>query len=101
MEIILDTSKPYALNWAAKGIERIAQNVFNLFNIWRYEVAYDRTKGLDTAILDMPAKKASAKFIAELYRIVPLYEPRAKVKSVSYLGVDRDGNIQHRVVIEV
>lgn len=101
MQVIIDTSNQFKLNWTVKGFERIIQNVFNLLNIWRYEVTYDRTLGLDTSLIDLPVDLASAKYIAEVYRIVPLYEPRANVIEVKYLGVDTDGQMQFRVVIEV
>lgn len=101
MDYIIDTSKPYNLNWAAKGAERVVQNVFNLINIWRYEVAYNRTMGLDPAIPDKPSDKASAMYISEIYRLVADYEPRAIIKDVKYFGVDKDGQMQHQVVIEV
>lgn len=101
MELVIDTGKPTALNWAAKGAERIAQNVLSLLSTWRYEVAYDRTMGLHPGILDMPADKASALFIAEAHRIIPFYEPRAIIKEIQFLGVDDDGQMQHRVVIEI
>ncbi|WP_422447790.1 hypothetical protein [Thermoanaerobacterium sp. DL9XJH110] len=101
MEYIIDTSKPVNLNWAAKDAERVAQNVRNLISTWRYEVAYDRTLGLDQSILDKPLDTAVALYVAEVYRLVADYEPRATVKEVKFTGVDDEGNMQFRVVIEV
>jgi len=101
MIIEIDTSKPVQLNWDASGIERIAQNVRNLISTWRYEVAYNRTLGIDTSILDKPADVAAALYIAEIYRLISDYEPRATVKEVQITGINDEGNMQFRVVIEV
>jgi len=101
MIIEIDTSKTEPLNWAAKGVERIAQNVRNLINTWRYEVAYSRNMGIDTNLLDKPPDVAAAMYTAEVYALITDYEPRAKVKEVKYLGTDYSGNMQFRVVIEV
>jgi hypothetical protein len=97
----IDTSKPLELNWAAKDEERIIQNVRNLISTWRYEVAYDRTKGLDPGIMDKPTVEASAQYISEIYRLVEDYEPNAEVKSVTPIGIDDEGQIDFKVVIEI
>jgi phage baseplate assembly protein W len=101
VELVIDTSAPAALDWAAAGVARIAQNVRNLISTFRYEVAYDRTLGIDPALLDKPAETAAAQYIAEVYRVVSLYEPRAMVKDVRFTGVDTDGNMQFQVVVEI
>jgi len=100
MEYIIDTSDSN-LNWNAKGNERIAQNVRNLLRTWRYEVAFDRTRGLEPSILDKPLNEAIALYTAEVYRVVQDYEPNAQVKSVQFIGLDDEGNLQFRVVIEI
>lgn len=101
MEVIIDTSAQHSLNWAAKGVERIAQNILNLITTWRYEISYDRTKGLDTSISDKPANIAASMYIAEIYRLIDTYEPRATVKEVISLGVDNDGKMQFQVVVDI
>jgi len=101
MEYILDTSQNVDLNWAAKDDERIAQNILNLLRTWRYEVGFDRTRGLDPAILDKPMSEAVALYTAEIYRLVADYEPRAMLKSVTFSGADDEGNLQVKVVVEI
>lgn len=96
----IDTSKQIQLNWKAKGNERILQNVINLISTWRYEVGYDRTKGLDPTILDKPMDEAIAMYTAEIYRLVETYEPYAKVISVTPTGIF-NGDIQFKVVVEI
>jgi phage baseplate assembly protein W len=97
----IDTSERLDLNWAAKGDQRVLQNIRNLMSTWRYEVAYDRTKGLDPAILDKPLEDAVALYTAEIYRLIETYEPSAMVRSVTFAGVDSEGNITLKVVIEI
>jgi phage baseplate assembly protein W len=46
--------------------------------------------------MDKPLDVAAMMYVAEVYRVVDLYEPRAKVKDVKYTGVDNEGNMQFR-----
>lgn len=97
----VDTSAPARLDWGASGTQRIVQNVIDLINTWRYEVAYDRTMGINPAILDRPADMAASMYTAEIYRLVAEREPRAKVRSVKRKSGDDEGNLRFEVVIEV
>lgn len=101
MPIITINTQGSALDWAARGVNRIAQNVLNLISTWRYEVAYNRTLGIDPSIIDKPAPVAAALYTAEVYKLVQEYEPRARVSSVRYNGITPDGNIDAEVVIEI
>lgn len=101
MQYEIDTSKARSLNWAAKDEERILQNVINLISTWRYEVGYDRTKGVDPTILDQPPDIAIAMYTAEIYRLVEDYEPNAKVTNVIPIGINDEGHIDFKVVIEI
>lgn len=101
MQYTIDTSQEIKLNWGASGKERIIQNVFNLVSTFKYEIAYNRAKGIDPSILDKPANVLEGAFIAEVYRVVEEYEPRATIKSVSLIGTDNDGNMQFKVVVDV
>lgn len=96
----IDTSKK-DLNWTAKGAERILQNVINLINTWRYEIAFNRTKGIDPAIQDKPLDGAIAEYTAEIYRVVSDHELRATVKEVQFTGLDNEGNFNFKVVVDI
>jgi len=100
MEYVINTSNS-VINWNAKGIERKLQNISNLINTWRYEVAYDRTKGLDPEILDKSALDAIPMYTAEIYRIIETYEPDVQLVSVNATNVDGYGNINFEVVVEI
>ena len=100
MEYVIDTASD-SLNWNASGDERIIQNVLNIIRTHRYEVAYDRTRGINPTVLDKPLETAVMLYTAEIYRVVELYEPRAAVGKVEFTGVDTDGNMQFRVVLDI
>lgn len=100
MAVVIDTSGKNNLNWGATGLERKAQNVLNLINTWRYEVAYNRTLGINPDVLDKPAPLAAALYTAEVQRIIQDNEPGIKIKSIDINGISSDGNIDAVVVIE-
>lgn len=97
----IDTSMTIQLNWNANGKERIVQNVINAISTWKREVAYNRNMGISSNLLDSPKNIAVAKYISEIYRVVPEYEPRATVKEVDFINIDDNGNMQFKVVIEI
>lgn len=101
MLYVIDTSEARKINWAAKDAERIVQNVANLINTIQYEVAYDRVMGINPQIFDRPANEAASLYVAEVYRLISDYEPRAEIKEVRPIGVNSDGDLDFRVVIEI
>lgn len=101
MEYVIYTSKPLKLNWAAKGTERILQNVWNLMNTFHYEVAFHRTMGINPKLLDKPCNIAASEYISNIFTLIPKFEPRATVKEVNFTGMDTEGNMQFKVVINI
>lgn len=89
------------LDWKAKGTDRIIQNIKNLVSTFRYEVSYDRTKGIDPSILDMSSDQAMALYTSEIYRLIETYEPRATIVSVTPLNITPGGDLQVKVVIDI
>ncbi|TGE36894.1 hypothetical protein E4K67_17495 [Desulfosporosinus fructosivorans] len=89
------------LDWTAKGSQRKAQNVLNLLNTWRYDVAYNRIMGLNPAMIDKPYPTIVALFTADVYRLVQDYQPDVTVTSVTVKGINEQGKIDAEVVIEV
>lgn len=100
MQVTINTQS-YKLAWNAKGIDRIAQNIFNLITTFKYEVAYDRILGLDGSFIDKPLPIAIAQATAQIYDVVAEREPRAKVKNVSFTTIDDSGNLQFEVVVDI
>jgi len=101
METTITTGGLPVLNWAAKGSERIIQNVASLLATKRYEVAYDRTLGLSADIENKPLPEAVAQATSEIIELISEREPRATVKNVEYSGVDNRGNMALEVTIEI
>lgn len=97
----IDTSNQHQIKWGSKGADRILQNVINLINTFRYEIAYDRTMGINPDLVDMPADEAGVRFANEVVSLITDREPRAEVKTVDYLGTDINGAIALKVVIEI
>lgn len=89
------------INWNAKGVERILQNVANLLNTFQYEVAYNRAMGLPYDLLDMPLNQIRAKLTTAVINMVNTYEPRAKVKKVEIANIDNNGNVNIKVVVDI
>jgi phage baseplate assembly protein W len=101
LEYTIDTSEEINIDWSATGKERIVQNVRNLISTAMYEVSYSRKKGIDSSLFDKPSNIASSLYISEIYRVVDEYESRATVKSVTYLGVNYEGHMEFKVVIDI
>ena len=101
MRYTIETLKENSLDWNAKGELRVLQNIKNLITTWRYEVAYDRTKGMNPSILYLPKDDAIALYTAEIYRLIETYQPDVEVVSVDFLKVDEEGNMDFKVVVEL
>lgn len=97
----LQTSTGPSLDWGARGVPRVVQNVRNLCQIYRYEIAYDRTLGIDPAIIDRPLDEASALFAAMVADLIERKEPRAKVLQVDYHGATLGGQLDFEVVLDI
>lgn len=97
----LNTSETPDIDWAATGTAEVVQNVFTLITTHKYEVAYDRTLGLDAGYVDLPLAESIAFATAQIYAAIDEREPRATVEDVQYTGTDEEGNMILRVVIDV
>ena len=103
MEIDVLASQNDEINFApANIIEEITQNVRTICTTTKYSVPMDRVFGVDTAMLDRPTPKAMASLQAELIQAIKKYEPRCKVKRVSFDG-DMNGKLiaKVRIVIDL
>lgn len=101
MRYAIEILKENTLDWNAKGELRVLQNIKNLITTWRYEVAYDRTKGMNPSILYLPKDDAIALYTAEIYRLIETYQPDVEVVSVDFIKVDEEGNMDFKVVVEL
>lgn len=99
MEYEVFSNKSY-INWNAKGDERILQNVNNILNTFKDEIAYDRLMGRDPDNLDKSLEKVRNKIIEETFILVSNYETRANVKEVD-VSYELDENNNKIPIIKV
>lgn len=100
-EIIIDSSKPLGLNWTAKGKDRVIQNIQNIINTYKSEVAYNRDFGISPDVLDTDMESVKIFLTEDLEDQISKYEPRAKLKSIDIQGITDEGGITVVAVIEV
>ena len=100
MEVeVLATQKE--INFApANLVEEVAQNVRTICTTSKYSVPLDRLFGVNAVIVDRPTPRAIAEMQAELIQAIRRFEPRCRVKKVSFDG-DIDGRLTAKVRIEI
>lgn len=86
--------------YPANVVEEVAQNVRTICTTQKYSVPMDRLFGVDASIVDRPTPKAIAQMQAELIQAIRKFEPRCRVKKVSFDG-DVDGKLTAKVRIEI
>ena len=83
------------IDWTLKGDDRIAQNVRNLINTYRYEIPYHRTMGISGSLVDRPSNLQLEDVRVEIQQMIATYEPRANVQSVeAYLDSNGAGVVE-------
>ena len=87
------------INWSLRGNDRIAQNVRNLINTFRYEIPYHRTMGLPCSLIDRPVNVLLEEARVEIAQMLAVYEPRANVQDIQ-CSVNSGGNLVVEVVLE-
>ena len=100
MEVeVLATQKE--INFApANLVEEVAQNVRTICTTSKYSVPLDRLFGVNAVIVDRPTPRAIAEMQAELIQAIRKFEPRCRVKKVSFDG-DMNGRLTAKVRIEI
>lgn len=89
------------VNFAPSSVrEEIVQNVKTICATQKYTVPMDRNFGVSMNFIDQPTPKAKAQIQAEIIEAIREYEPRCKVRKVSFEG-DIDGNLTVKVRIEI
>lgn len=79
-------------------LERTLQNAKNLLMLRKGEVPFDRQRGLDKALFDLPLSEAEEALLPELDRVM-LWEPDVEVVSAE-LDTNEAGETIIRCVIE-
>ena len=87
------------IDWSQSGVDDIAQNVRMILLTPIGSQVLNRPFGIDSSFLDMPENIAINLFIAECVSKIPLWEPRARYKDISWKG-DINGDIAATVTVE-
>jgi phage baseplate assembly protein W len=98
--VTLDTEASVALDWSAKGKDRIVQNVLNILRTYKGEVAYNRAFGISPDVIDKTADEVQAIIADDLSARIEQDEPRARLLAVSAKN-NESGDIIVSVQIEV
>ncbi|MDD3881884.1 MAG: hypothetical protein PHI27_06495 [Eubacteriales bacterium] len=80
-------------------IPRTIQNAKNLLMCHKGEVPYDRLRGFDPTLYDLPMQELSEALLPELDRVM-MWEPDAEVVSAE-CSLDANGEVYIRAVIEI
>lgn len=101
MRATINTAEQKPIDWNARDMDRVIQNVCNLLQLVRYEVAFNRTLGLPPELIDRPTALMVQQYQAELVDLIEENEPRATVDSVECIGVAETGQIIFEVVVDI
>ena len=80
-------------------ILRTLQNAKNLLMCRMGEVPYDRYRGIDPALFDLPITELQNELLPELDRLM-LWEPDAEVADAEATLLD-DGSVYIKVILEI
>ncbi len=94
-----DAPLDFEMTMASDMLKRTIQNCKNLLMCRKGEIPYDRLRGLDPAIFDLPYDEAEALIVQELDRAM-LWEPDAEVNT-GWLEINGDGETIVHCVIEI
>lgn len=89
------------IDFGARGVEEVLQNVRTYLCTTRFSVVLDRTLGIDARVVDRPINKAKAIISADILGGLPRHEPRAKVLSIAFAGDGLDGVLTPMVKVRV
>ncbi|NTU28843.1 hypothetical protein HPY27_01540 [Brevibacillus sp. HB1.1] len=89
------------INFGAKGIEEIKQNMRTIFSTTQGSVPLDRAFGIDTTEVDGPIPVVEARYTAKIMAAIRLYEPRVTVTAVTYHQNHEIGKLIPQVKFQV
>lgn len=95
---ITNEPSPIDFEGNSDALNRILQNAKNLLMCRRGEIPYDRQRGLDPALFDLPPDEFEAALLPELDRVM-LWEPDVEVVSASFTFTE-NGQAIIRCIVE-
>lgn len=91
--------KSLEIDFKATGTDEIYQNLKVIFTTQSGTVALDRDFGIDFSVVDLPLQQAKAALTIEYIEKVKKYEPRVRVKQVTFKVNGTEGVLKPKVVI--
>lgn len=95
---ITNLPEPIDFECSSSLLRRTLQNAKNLLMCKMGEVPFDRQRGLDPALFDLPMEKMQERLMPELDRVM-LWEPDVEVVSAK-IERNADGETVVRCIIE-
>lgn len=99
--MILTVNTSGQIDWAAQGVNRIADNIACLLKTRKYEVPFMRDMGISPEYIDSPTDEIKGALMSDIIEQINTYEPRANVLSVDIADIDSSGDLAIEVVIEI
>lgn len=98
MTTLIIQAKPELIDlWPETVEQEIIQNINTLLLTPKYSVPLGRDIGTQEAYVDKPLLQAQALIRSELFSIIPYYEPRVKVSSISFAEQRTDGDSSEKM----
>jgi phage baseplate assembly protein W len=101
MQLINPQNTAIVFDFTATNAEEIYACLRTLFSTPVGTVALDRDFGIDFSILDHPVNIAQSRYSVELNEKIRKYEPRVKIKEVSFEADGLTGTLYPKVVVEL
>ena len=95
----INTSQDLTLDWSAKGTARKVQNVLNILRTYKGEVAYNRSFGISSEIIDKPIEEIRAIIAEDLTTNIEQYVTGVRLISLTVEAAGED--IEISATIEV
>ena len=83
----------------ADRVRRVLQNAKNLLMLHMGELPFDRLRGINPALFDLPIREMREELLPELDRVM-LWEPGAEVSDAE-ATLFEDGSVYIKVILEV
>lgn len=88
-------------NWNLTKEQEILQNVSNLINLIFTELPLNRQVGVSREFLHERPSVAQLKAFKEIERNIKNYEPRVKINSIDFKGVNESGEMDFVIDLDL
>ena len=99
--VTISTEQIGELNWSATGTERKVQNVLNILRTYKGEVAYNRSLGISSEIIDKPIDEVRAIMAEDLISNIEQNVTGVRLVSLTVDEAKETGDISITATIEV